>query len=119
MKLLWLCVWRIIHTPIFSWLPIKHHVVLLAKKDLYALDFTPVGKNYLKLLLGKNVDGEIRLRRVNATINETERILSLLETCERVRPEELKELWTGWNQTMNMYHHNCQHFSEFVKKRLD
>lgn len=139
---------RIMNTPILGFFPqLKlHHIVLLKKdKNLYSIDFTPINQGYaktqLQLLLGKNVEGEIRLRDLNnIDINDDKQIeikwnnTSFEESESReltnnvyksIKDVQLKGLlykllyWEAKNnQTMNLYIRNCQHFSGYARNIL-
>ena len=104
--LLFICV-QILYTPIFRFFPIKHHVVLL---DKYAIDFTPVDQPKIKwkLLLGKNVKGEVRIR--NQYLNES------LSSVDPKIKSIVKKLFIWGEKDMNLYTRNCQHFSSYAKK---
>lgn len=138
---------RIMHTSIFNFLPQlkQHHLVLLSKNDdVYSIDFTPVddrtrSKTLLKLLFGRDVKGEIRLRFIeNSTLWEEERILttiwdkplteiesrelsnSIYNSIKDCQIKDIIDKLLSWksdkNQTMNLYVRNCQHFSGYAKK---
>ena len=139
---------RIMNTPILGFFPqLKlHHIVLLKKnKNLYSIDFTPLNQGYaktqLQLLLGKNVEGEIRLRDLNnIDINDDKQIALKWnnnsftgkesreltnKVYKSIKDAELKVLLYKllyWevknNQTMNLYIHNCQHFSGYARNIL-
>jgi hypothetical protein len=133
-------------TAIFNFLPQfkQHHLVLLSKdNNVYAIDFTPLDqsghpKNIFRLLSGKNIAGEVRLRCIrDANIYEEDKIMktwntpfTVLEsrkvtssTYNSIKNLEIKHIvnilmdWkSDKNQTMNLYIRNCQHFSEYAKK---
>lgn len=115
---------KIIKTPIFSFWPYinQHHVVLM---DNYAIDFTPVEDNSIwKLLFGKNVKGEVRLRHLSDRFqkyNESKSRMISINTYHSIKNRKLKNVvkqlfvW-GENCSMNLYTHNCQHFSSYAKK---
>ena len=112
---------QIIYTPIFH-LPINHHSVLLTKEKSYLIDFSPVEnirhpKTILKLLLGKNVRGEIRLRNnLDETYTEEESRLLSKMVYDSIKDPEMKSFIDNleWNETMNLYTRNCQHFGRYV-----
>lgn len=121
----------ILETPVLDFLPnLKlHHVVILEKNNnMYAVDFTPTGKRDFKtiskLLLGFNQPAEIRFLKItkmdftdkNALIKKWE---NMRDTTKKTNPKEIVELFKEWkNDSMNMYCHNCQHFSHFVKHKI-
>lgn len=102
-------------------------------------------KTLLKLLFGYNVDAEIRIRylskyflhNTNKFIDKwysmnpndptkskiiTNNILDFM--CLTKNSDDcniqyfIKEIISKWKSSMNLYNHNCQHFSNFVKKEL-
>ena len=132
-----------------------HHIiaVLPNRKDdvlprgVFALDFTPIDQSnpntILKLLAGKNVPAEVRVRYINSVIpiEINEKIKETWsQICTIYNPLQSKEIteltltdpieeedmkygqkmverisrkWGGTNPTMNFYNRNCQHFSKF------
>jgi hypothetical protein len=133
---------RILKTPIFH-LPIKHHSVLLSKKGVYSIDFTPVEnirdpKVLLKLLLGKNIRGELRLRYIDTDIFDKKGIIAIVDknmtelesrilsdsVYKSIKDHEIKTIikkmleW-GSDSELNLYKRNCQHFCNYVIKILD
>ena len=61
---------KILHSPIVNFLPqLKlHHIIVLSKpniKNIYTVDFSPLYSSPLKLLLGKTVSAEIRVRNID------------------------------------------------------
>ena len=101
-------------------------------------------KTLLKLFLGKNVDAEIRIRFIpnNITINDKS-IIDYWYNSNSIRPYDsknksmeillnmcnkkedclckdenmqniFKNIMNEWRESMNLYNHNCQHFSSFV-----
>jgi hypothetical protein len=111
--------------------------------SVYTLDYSPINQPYIltliKLLIGLRVPAEIRLRKIpNITIDEPKKIfdellkmtdsskISYEESLQMskivesgIKNEELKEIVKKaykWNLKMNLYTHNCQHFSNFLKK---
>jgi hypothetical protein len=127
---------QIIYTPIIHFLPYikQHHIVLLSKKDTYAVDFTPVEERFKiwKLISGKNIKGEVRLRRIDrekifSTLDkkctEKESRTITLATYHSIKDSEMKTIIKklfDWNEKkqMNLYTRNCQHFSEYTKHIL-
>lgn len=120
----------------------QHHIILLSDKpdiEVYTLDFTPINQTQtatlLKLLFAQNVPGEVRLRYIQTNINNDETILRLWNEMNQVDEvksyklsksvyndvynKRMKNIFTKafqWAPYMNLYTHNCQHFSHYVKK---
>jgi hypothetical protein len=119
-----------------------HHTVLLSDKPnhhVYTLDFTPINQTQtstlLKLFIGQNVPGEIRLRYIETSIENTKVILEKWDNINKVNEyvsekhsetvynkiynSEIRNIINNtfeWTPYMNLYNHNCRHFSNFVKK---
>lgn len=139
---------KIIRTAIFGFLPeLKmHHIVVIEsasiQKDAYAVDFSPLRQHttttMLQLALAVNIPGEVRIRRIHngAAMNEVE-FVETWYAMNRVDPEvsiqitnhtrsgicdkgvkKLVDEISTWDSNMNMYTHNCQHFSGFVERIL-
>ena len=112
---------------------------------VYTLDYSPINQSSLRTLsrlaLGINVPGEIRIREIpNTTIDEENKIFeewvtltnSTVFSYEKsqqmsnfaisdIKNKELKEFFNKileWKTPMNLYTHNCQHFSRFVEDIL-
>jgi hypothetical protein len=110
----------------------------LYRPRVYVLDYSPINQPYIftliNLLIGFRVPAEIRLREIpNVTINETEKIfdewekmtdssqisyeesLQITKTVSRkIKNKHLKAFINKayeWDLPMNLYTHNCQHFS--------
>jgi len=124
------------------WLKLHHIVVVTNLSDMYTIDFTYEGRDNgtkLKLVLGKSVPAEVRLRKLSmpfyfdvvdidraileewTTITENDaddskRITE--ETYENIQDDELEKFFgkfVQWNGLrMNLYKANCQHFSDVV-----
>ena len=127
---------NILETPILDFLPnLKlHHVVVLEKDNrIYAVDFTPTGKRDFKtvarLLLGFSEPAEIRFLPITKVDFSDKK--ALIKKWENMRDEkkttwksdknkkEVVNLLKEWkNDSMNMYCHNCQHFSHFVRRKV-
>jgi len=135
---------RILQSAVVHFAPsIKlHHIVLLSdksKQHVYTLDFTPINQTHratlLKLLLGRNVPAEVRLRYIETNIEYNETILenwnimnnvneySSAQLSKRVYNniynKQIKNIVNkafAWSPYMNLYKHNCQHFSHYVKQ---
>ena len=110
------------------------------EKGVYTIDFTPIHQSHLKtqlrLLLSYNVPAEIRIRRLDGLLfNDTDKILSKWNSINenneyqsdklstaiynRIYNFELKTfiaLVKKWDKLMNMYTHNCQHFSSHAER---
>jgi hypothetical protein len=132
---------RIIKTPIFGFFPNanQHHIVLLTntnkKQDIYSVDFTPINQSdfstLFKLAIARNVPAEIRLRHFkNISIFDDNKIIknwNELNKCtwkesikmtnkvfSNIRDSKMKnkiKKIRTWKNEMNLYNHNCQHFS--------
>lgn len=119
-------------------------------KGMYAIDFTPIDqknpKTILKLLMGRNVPAEIRVRFLKDGFNSVKEFQEIkgtwacmnyddynpiesMEVSESAlngvtEPElqhvknAIKRIQKQWNSEMNFYTHNCRHFSAFVKRFL-
>jgi hypothetical protein len=134
---------KILKTSILNFAPqLKlHHLVLLENKsDLYSIDFSPINqtsqKILLKLLFAQNVPAEIRLRKIeNISFSEEKEIIDNWSSMIKNNYEESEELsdfvYSGiddesiksfidkinyWDKKMNLYNHNCQHFSKFIQR---
>jgi hypothetical protein len=110
--------------------------------DTYVIDFSPLDagspSTLLKLALSMNVPAETRLRviRNDSTMTDEEFIgawhatnpVDPLESRElsnkvyrSIRDRRLKQVLDKaftWNNEMNLYTHNCQHFSAFVSEQI-
>ena len=134
---------RILQSSVLYFIPaIKlHHIVLLSDKPehyLYTLDFTPINQTQratlLKMLFARNVPAEIRLRYIITNMVNTDEIIEQWDNMNKVTPELSSQLTTTvynniqnkeikniidkslkWQPSMNVYNHNCQHFSHYVK----
>ena len=135
----------ILHSPIFAFLPnLKlHHSVLIKpnNENGFIIDFSPVNQTIYtmtKLLFLQSIPAEIRIRHigslekynnkkdiinhwhsVNSKLTAYESKLLTDKTYENIKDEFIKEKMSKivkWDSRMNLYYHNCQHFSSFVKK---
>ena len=109
------------------------------KKEMYLIDFSPINQKHintiLSLLFAKNVLGEIRIRHImnyeknnNMIIEEWNQINDIHENesqllsdkiYSNIKEDNLKKIIQEiklWDTQMNLYKHNCQHFSSYVKK---
>lgn len=150
---------RILKTAILHLFPtIKlHHIILLSDNPshhVYTLDFTPINQTNIttlvKLLLGQNVDAEVRLRYIkmdndrdicsgnsnneidnendNTFVEKWDNINKLNEkmskqvtknTYNNIDNKQLQHIIGSsflWPEYMNLYCHNCQHFSKYMYK---
>jgi hypothetical protein len=103
------------------------------------LDFTPINQTHkatlLKLLFARNVRAEVRLRYVETNMENNETILEKWSTMinmdeyassqlsksvyKKIDDKQIKNIVNrafAWSPYMNLYNHNCQHFSRYVKK---
>jgi hypothetical protein len=124
-----------------GWLPqLKlHHIVLLTEpieNRSYAIDFTPLNQPHfstlLQLFIAKNVPAEIRVCYLGDITNKTENQIieqwdflttykasfGLAHMKDTVIRENLLDAFSNWEPEMNVYTHNCQHFSEFLQKKM-
>lgn len=125
---------KVLETPILHFFPgMKlHHVVILEDEDsgsIEAIDFTPLNQKSLKtigkLFLGYNVPAEIRVLSISKEdISNSKNLVENLEKtsvekngCKNNKTLALLAQWK--NDSMNLYCHNCQHFSWFLKKRIE
>ena len=133
---------RVLQSSILHFAPsVKlHHIVLLSEKPnhhVYTLDFTPVNQTrtstLLKLLFARNVPAEVRLRYIETNIENNETILEKWSTMinmdeyastqlsksvnKKIDDKQVKNIVNrafAWSPYMNLYNHNCQHFSRYV-----
>jgi len=135
--------YRVLYSSALHFIPFikQHHIFVLSDKPqyyVYTLDFSPFNQKnvstLVKLLLARNVPGEIRLRRVMTNIENDDRIIEEWNKMNRVDARTSWQLSKNlyhkiqnpqikaivdkslkWQPYMNLYNHNCQHFSRFVK----
>ena len=139
---------KILKTSILNFAPFLklHHIVVISNKNIsnkiYTVDFSPINqtlpKTLLKLFFSKKVLGEIRIRvfenisfennsyiiekwsnLTNLTYNES------LELSEKVFNNiddiDLKNIINKikfYDNYMNLYKNNCQHFSKYVTRNI-
>jgi hypothetical protein len=123
----------ILETSILHFFPqLKlHHVIVLEDEDsgsIEAVDFTPIFQRNLttigKLFLGFSVPAEIRfLPILKKDITNKKGLLEKWEKNGGInvgsKNKKTMNLLKEWkNDSMNLYCHNCQHFSYFLKKRV-
>jgi hypothetical protein len=142
---------KIINTRILINLPSPrlHEIVILESydtKEKVAIDFTPIRNRFttFSLLFGRNVPGEIRIRRIPEYIsiknsdellssliikdnfktisitNDTESSIQTLQIRSQMLNDFVKKavLYDDFiknNYTMNLYKRNCRHFCSHVK----
>lgn len=109
--------YRVLKTSILHFLPqLKaHHIIVIDEKT--AIDFTPLDHDHIKtpihLFLGKTIPAGVRIRDIG-DIQDPGKNLSILTLDSR-----LSHIIQEWNKTdMNLYTHNCQHFSGFFVRKL-
>ena len=115
---------RVIKTAILNFAPNfkQHHIVIVEEYNriLYAIDFTPKNQSSLETLtnlaLGRDVPAEIRVKYItNTDFYNDEKIIEqwLQKSCI---PSPFPQLENWDSDIMNLYTHNCQHFSSFLEK---
>ena len=135
--------YHVLHSSALHFMPfIKlHHIFVFTDKPqyyVYTLDFSPFNQKnasiLLQMLFARNVPGEIRLRQVMTNIENSDHIIEqwnkmnqvdavsswkLSKTLyHKIRNPQIKAIVDkslAWQPYMNLYTHNCQHFSRFVK----
>jgi hypothetical protein len=123
---------EIIGTLVFPFLPQinLHHIVVFKRKNhKYLLDYSPMSElnisTCLNLFLGKNVPGKTRIVYINNENNNKEvlikewiKILSANKHSGAFPTGyyKLNKMIKKWDESFNLYHHNCQHFSNYVIK---
>jgi hypothetical protein len=132
---------KVLKTSMLSFAPFLklHHIVLLSNSnEVYTVDFSPINQSrartLLKLLIAVNVPAETRIRHIeDVSFFEDEQIeekwsnmnnIDFIEsqklsdkTYKEINDPEMKNIIDKikeWNNSMNLYTHNCQHFSSFV-----
>jgi len=134
---------RVLYSSALHFMPFikQHHIFVLTDKPqyyVYTLDFSPFNQKnvstLLKMLFARNVPGEIRLRQVITNIENDDRIIEEWNKMNRVdsrtswrlsiniynkiQNSQIKTIVDRslkWQPYMNLYTHNCQHFSRFVR----
>jgi len=127
------------YTSIFESIPqLKLHHIVIVKEDpnkesLYAIDFTPInnGKR-IDLLLNKNAPAQLRIRSMQHwSVDDWHKTptINVNNIKNKSIREPVKNILNKWKLhsekrlcsqdcVMNMYKHNCQHFSKFFKDEL-
>ena len=134
---------RVLYSSALHFMPFirQHHIFVLTDKPqyyVYTLDFSPFNQKnvsiLVRMLFARNVPGEIRLRQVVTNIENDHVIIKQWNKMNRVDPIASWQLSKNiyhkirnpqikaivgkslqWQPYMNLYNHNCQHFSRFVK----
>lgn len=105
-----------------------HHIVVFKRKNhKYLLDYSPMSElnisTCLNLFLGKNVPGKTRIIYINNENNNKEDLVK--EWIKILRENKhsgkfpmgyykLNKIVKNWDESFNLYHHNCRHFSNYV-----
>lgn len=136
-------VYRVLHSSALHFIPFikQHHIFVFSDKPqyyVYTLDFSPINQKnasvLLDMLFARNVPGEIRLRQVMTNIENDDMIIQKWNKMNevdalsswklsrniylKIRNLQIKAIVDKsltWQPYMNLYTHNCQHFSRFVK----
>ena len=137
-------------TPFLPQLRLHHLVLITTTKNdkAYTIDFSPIPMNgsftltQLHLLFANNVPGEVRVRRIEDYSNKTDdeiindwntvnTIYSNVDESQKLSNQVMESIDDNgiitilntlkqWSTTMNLYTHNCQHFSKYVSDlRID
>jgi len=137
---------HIIQSSVLHFIPsIKlHHIVLLSDKPkyhVYTLDFTPINQTkpttLAKLLFAHNVPAEVRLRYIETAIENNETIIEKWHLMNKVdqhssyklsqyvynkiynkQIKNIIDVAFEWLPYMNLYNHNCQHFSKYIVNNI-
>lgn len=135
--------YHVLHSSALHFMPFikQHHIFVFTDKPqyyVYTLDFSPFNQKnvstLVRMLLARNVPGEIRLRQVITNIENSDVIIDRWNKMNRldamsswllskntyntIRNPQIKAIVDKslkWQPYMNLYTHNCQHFSHFVK----
>lgn len=132
--------YRIINTPVLWNIECInfHHIVIVSNRnnDLYAVDFTPIEqtpiKSKIKMLFNADVPGKVRIRHItgidftdDTSIIESwknDKNMDYNKVYREIRDKEIRGIMKRaleWPDHMNMYTHNCQHFSRFIMSELN
>lgn len=107
-----------------------HHIVVFKRKNhKYLLDYSPMSElnisTCLNLFLGKNVPGKTRIVYINNENNNKGELIKEWEKKLRKNRQsgrfpigyyKLNKMMKKWDESFNLYHHNCRHFSNYVIK---
>lgn len=135
--------YRVLYSSALHFIPFirQHHIFVFTDKPqyyVYTLDFSPFNQKnastLIRMLLARNVPGEIRLRQVITNIENDNFIIEQWNKMNsvdamtswklsknvynKIRNTQIKAIVDKslkWQPYMNLYKHNCQHFSRFVK----
>jgi hypothetical protein len=124
------------HASILSFTPLLrfHDIVVVHDNGgMITIDYTPINQCrpdiLLKLLIGKYVTAEVRIRKMTAW-NLTEWYslpsIGVSDIIDVVLRNKIIRVIDGWNHKdidrgllkMNLYKRNCKHFSNFVIKNF-
>jgi hypothetical protein len=118
---------RIIKTAIIHFAPSikQHHIVIVEKYNriLCAVDFSPINQSDLRtladLVLGRDVPAEVRVKNIiGVDFYDDDGIVDQWLLGSSIASGSLSttfpELRTWNGTTLNLYTHNCQHFSAFM-----
>lgn len=117
---------------VFPFLPqinLHHIVVFKSKNHKYLLDYSPRSElnisTCLKLFTGKNVPGKTRIVYINDKTNNNEDMIeewvNKLDKNKQsksfpIRYCKLNKIIKEWDESFNLYNHNCRHFSSYIMK---
>ena len=135
--------YRVLYSSALHFIPFirQHHIFVFTDKPqyyVYTLDFSPFNQKnvstLVKMLFARNVPGEIRLRHIITNIENDNRIIEQWNKMNsvdamtswklsknvynKIRNTQIKAIVDKslkWQPYMNLYKHNCQHFSHFMK----
>jgi len=123
---------EIIGALVFPFLPRinLHHIVIFKRKNhKYLLDYSPISElnisTCFKLFIGKNVPGKTRIVYINDKTNNNEDMIEewvkKLDKNKQsgkfpIRYCKLNKMIKEWDESFNLYHHNCRHFSSYIIK---
>jgi hypothetical protein len=147
---------KFINTPIYKSNPfcLFHSVVLLQnneceklnneKNDVFAIDFSPIEditspNNILKLLLGKQIQGKVRIisfpkdiyktifkdpftnnlysKNINIFEDFNSQLTNInLNKIEKIDPY-LVSIIKSWGSSFQIYNRNCRNFSKFLQRQ--
>jgi hypothetical protein len=137
---------KIIYTPIpIPYLPYLHPIILFKKKEnnienidmtknVYIIDYTPDEifniKTIIKILLGQNVNGKIRLLYIerldcNNVIeqwyNETKKsnTYKVNNIIKKINDENINNIVNKYDKSFNLYKNNCILFKKHFMKNLN
>ena len=132
---------KVVHTPIYEHSHVcnAHHVILLKQTpfneyesemmNVYLLDFSPceditVPSIIWKMVLGKKINGKIRLLYLNncdlsetflpsmLENRDTKRSLNVIKRLDRELYNKIRQ----WEPSFQLYNHNCQHFGRYINR---